>query len=187
MVVSNDTTCHTSSSSFAKHHDNDIPPSQPNDDSLYVPSSPAAFLTLIRRSLENQRISTEASDLIISAWRQGTIKQYKPYFERWTSYCRQRKIDPLQAAVADGLNFLASLFQSGSSYSAVNTACNALSSILPMQDNTKFGSHPLVSRLLKGVCEHRPSLPKYDVIWDVSVVNCVSCVLGNFKVFLLKT
>ncbi len=28
----------------------------------------------------------------------------------------------------------------------------------------------LVSRLLKGVFEHRPSLPKYDVIWDVSVV-----------------
>ena len=85
-----------------------------------------------------------------------------------TTYCRQRKIDPLRAAVADGLNFLASLFQSGSSYSAlvpyVNTARSALSSILSMQDNTKFVSHPLVSRLLKGVFEHRPSLPKYDVI-----------------------
>lgn len=33
-----------------------------------------------------------------------------------------------------------------------------------------FGNHPLVSRFLKGVFELKPSLPRYNHIWDVSVV-----------------
>ena len=70
----------------------------------------------------------------------------------------------------DGMNFLAELFQSGLGYSAISTARSALSSILILLDNTTFGSHPLVSRLLKGVFELRPALPKYQNIWDISVV-----------------
>ena len=34
----------------------------------------------------------------------------------------------------------------------------------------RFGDHPLVSRFIKGVCELKPSLPRYHRIWDVSVV-----------------
>ena len=68
------------------------------------------------------------------------------------------------------MNFLAELFQSGVGYSAINTARSALSSILILLDNTIFGSHPLVSRLLKGVFELRPASPKYQSIWDISVV-----------------
>jgi hypothetical protein len=36
--------------------------------------------------------------------------------------------------------------------------------------NVNFGSHPLTTRLLKGVFEMRPSLPKYQDTWDVTVV-----------------
>ena len=36
--------------------------------------------------------------------------------------------------------------------------------------NVSFGSHPLVSRLLKGVFELRPSFPKYQDTWDIPVV-----------------
>ena len=89
------------------------------------------------------------------------------------------------------MNFLAELFQSGAGYSAVNTARSALSSILMLPGNTTFGSHPLVSRLLKGVFELRPALPKYQSIWDISVVlNMLECwPIQNisFKTFILKT
>ena len=77
---------------------------------------------------------------------------------------------PLCATAVDGMNFLAKLFQSSVGYSAINTARSALSLILILPDNTTFGSHPLVSRLLKVVFELRPALPKYQSIWDISVV-----------------
>lgn len=135
---------------------------------LYLLSPPATIHTmysslqllfcLLSGDHSNQLILTEATDLIISAWGESTIKQYKPCFKRWTTYCHQWQIDPLRAAVTVCLNFLASLFQSGSSYSAIKTAQSALSSILPMQDNTQFGSHPLVSCLVKGGLEDRPNM-----------------------------
>ena len=46
----------------------------------------------------------------------------------------------------------------------------ALSSVLTIPGNLTFGNHPLVARFLKGVFELRPSLPRYNRIWDVSVV-----------------
>ena len=67
------------------------------------------------------------------------------------------------------MNFLAELFLFGVGYSAINTAQSVLSSKLILPDNTIFGSHPLVSRLLKGVFALRPALPKYQSIWDISV------------------
>ena len=55
-------------------------------------------------------------------------------------------------------------------YSAINTARSALSSIIMLPGNVSFGSHQLATRLLKGVFELRPSFPKYQDTWDVSVV-----------------
>ena len=73
---------------------------------LHLPTS----LPLVWRSLQNQGISAAASDIIVRAWRHGTIKQYKPYLCKWESYCRKREIDPLRATVVDGMNFLTELF-----------------------------------------------------------------------------
>ena len=56
------------------------------------------------------------------------------------------------------------------SYSALNTARSALSSLITFKDGTRFGSHPLVTRLLKGMYYNRPSRPKYSAIWNVGRV-----------------
>ena len=37
-------------------------------------------------------------------------------------------------------------------------------------DGSQIGSHPLVSRFMKGVFELRPPQPKYLETWDVSIV-----------------
>jgi len=52
----------------------------------------------------------------------------------------------------------------------VNTARSALSSVISLSDGTIFGKHPLVKRLLKGVFEKKPALPRYSSIWDVNIV-----------------
>ena len=62
------------------------------------------------------------------------------------------------------------MYDNGLGYSALNTARSALSTIISLQGNKSFGDHPLVTRLLKGVFNTRPTLPKYTVVWDVNTV-----------------
>jgi len=58
----------------------------------------------------------------------------------------------------------------GLSYSSINTARSAMSTIIQWSINTPFGSHPLVSRFMRGVFNTRPALTKYKEIWDISMV-----------------
>ena len=61
------------------------------------------------------------------------------------------------------------LYNSGFSYSAINTARSALSAI-DTSGTKSIGSHPLICRFLKGVYEEKPPKPKYSTIWDVALV-----------------
>ena len=53
-------------------------------------------------------------------------------------------------------------------YSAVNTCRPALSTFISI-DFLPIGSHPLVTRFMKGVFSLKPSLPKNNVVWDVNI------------------
>ena len=82
-----------------------------------------------------------------------------------------RKIDPFNASVNDGAEFLAKLFnKSKCEYSVMNTARSALSSIFPTTNDISFGKQPLFERLLKGMLKERPSLPRYTVTFDVKLI-----------------
>ena len=63
-----------------------------------------------------------------------------------------------------------SLYNQGLTYSTINTARSALSLILNIDGPHPFGSHPLVSRFLKGIYETRKPQAKYKTIWDVAIV-----------------
>ena len=56
------------------------------------------------------------------------------------------------------------------SHSAVNSARRALSAYLPLRDGFSVGSHPDICRLVKGVFEERPLMPKYSSTWVVKTV-----------------
>ena len=106
----------------------------------------------------------------MASWRQGTLKQYKTFLAKWERFCENNKTSPTQATVEDGIEFLTSLFNSGLSYSAINTARSALSAVMAITDNVSFGEQPLVCRFIKGVFQLKPALPKYTHIWDVEKV-----------------
>ena len=76
----------------------------------------------------------------------------------------------MQPSEAEVLDFLTRLFHSGEGYSAINTARCALSSFLSDKLQVTIGNYSSVKRFLKGVFELRPSLPRYDHIWDVDIV-----------------
>ncbi|XP_068724072.1 uncharacterized protein [Montipora capricornis] len=131
----------------------------------------APRVPLVRELLTSQGLSASTASVILQGWRAGTRKQYASYLKRWELYCGERKIDPLSASVIQGVNFLSELYQKHQlSYSALNTARSALSPIIVPSGGGTFGSHPLVTRFLRGVFNTRPSLPRYQEIWDISIV-----------------
>lgn len=86
------------------------------------------------------------------------------------SFCNQREINIFETTVNNVLSFLTDLFNSGIGYSCLNSARCALSSFLQLNNELNIGSHPLIRRFMKGVFVLRPTLPRYNVTWDVNVV-----------------
>ncbi|KXJ09019.1 Transposon Tf2-6 polyprotein [Exaiptasia diaphana] len=113
---------------------------------------------------------TQTDDIIMASWRNGTQKQYKTYIQKWINFCSERQTDCYSPQINEALEFLAMLYATGLSYSTLNTARSALSSILQVKDCVNFGSHPLTVRFMKGVFEKRTPQPRYDRIWDASIV-----------------
>ena len=108
--------------------------------------------------------------LILASWKDSTKSQYDTYLKQWESFCRAQDRDVLKGNFALALEFLYQLYHKGLSYSAINTARSALSSVLPTKDGVEFGMHKLVCRFMKGVFNVKPSLPKYASVWDPDVV-----------------
>ena len=127
-------------------------------------------LATIRQSYSEAGISQPAQTLLVAAWRDGTSKAYASAWQRWASWCRERKLNPIQASVESILEFLSSEFNLGRAYRTLNVYRSAISSTHPKIDSLRVGEHPLVVQLLKGAYNLRPPLPRYSSTWDVSLV-----------------
>jgi len=68
------------------------------------------------------------------------------------------------------IEFLTQLFKDNKSYSALNTARSALSTFLVNHSGITIGNSPVVKRFMKGVFELRTPSPRYNSVWDVSIV-----------------
>lgn len=109
--------------------------------------------------------------IITNSWAPGTRKQYLPYVVKWNHYCADKNLDPVNAPVAVGAEFLAMLFRKSKlSYSAMGTARSALSAVIEPVNGIPFGKAPLIRRLLKGMFRERPVFPKYSITFDVNTV-----------------
>ena len=69
------------------------------------------------------------------------------------------------------VNFLAHLFHQVYQHRSLCSYRSAISSVHEPVDGQPIGSHPMVSKLLKGVLHERPPQPRYSTICDVSVVT----------------
>ena len=90
------------------------------------------------------------------------------------STVQEETLNVFQPGVTSGIEFLVLLYKSALGYSAINTACSALSSFLVLEDGVKIvmvrTPIHLVVCCMKGIFELKPSLPKYSEIWDVNNV-----------------
>lgn len=127
-------------------------------------------LLCIRQALRERGLSEDTISLIMSSWRKSTRSQYNTYINKWIKFCHDSHRDVCSPSVEGLLEFLNLLYTKGLRYSAINTARSAMSSFASVMVNESLGTNPLVIRLLRGVARNRPSLPRYQSIWDVGQV-----------------
>ena len=107
---------------------------------------------------------------MMAARRKSTNGLYQCYLKMWKVFCKKNHCDPVYcASVNVGLKFLQELFNERGS-SAVATARSALSSVIILPDNQKFGKDPFVMQFMKGVHQLKPSCPRYINTWDPDVI-----------------
>ena len=127
-------------------------------------------LQSLRESFQQRAISSKATNIILHSWSSGTQKQYPPYIKKWHDFCSKWKVHPYNRPLITVLDFLVSLHEQGLSYATINTAISALSAIILLNDNVNIGSHPVVSRFIKGIFKNNPPAPCSRTTWDVSPV-----------------
>lgn len=143
-------------------------------------------MSRVREIYRQQGFSRKTVAILMASWRSSTKKQYQSFIKRWIQYCNKRKISFVQPDLDDVLQFLTELFESGLSYSSINTARGALSALGIKIEEHSIGKHPIVIRFLKGVFNTRPSTPKYTHVWDVNTVLCFLRKLSPVKYLSLK-
>ncbi|KAI8504372.1 hypothetical protein Bbelb_174900 [Branchiostoma belcheri] len=78
-----------------------------------VARSDACRVAKIRRQLQGRGLSAGASDLILSAWRESTSRQYQSAWAQWASWCDRRKIDPVCGSIESTREICQKVFPAG--------------------------------------------------------------------------
>ena len=133
-------------------------------------SNPVGRLAYIGKSLQDKGLSAEAEDLVLSAWRDSTNRNYNSAWAKWETWCLHEHVNPISASIETVASFLAAQFRSGHQYRSLNSYRSAISSVHPKIDGFDVGKHPLICRLMKGAFNRRPPIPKYTMTWSVSTV-----------------
>lgn len=68
-------------------------------------------------TLQNSGFSSEATNILLAAWRGSTKKQIKTFHKKWFSLCRERKINQFQISVNHVIEFMTMLYHNSSEYS----------------------------------------------------------------------
>ena len=115
-------------------------------------------------------ISVRAKELVGESLRLGSRRDYAAKYRRYNCWCLERGFDSRTAPIEQVVNFLASLEQEGLAYNTICGYRSMLSIYHVHVDGYSVGTHPLVSRLIKGVFNVNPPLKKLCPQWDLQVV-----------------
>ncbi|KAJ8043466.1 hypothetical protein HOLleu_10559 [Holothuria leucospilota] len=128
-------------------------------------------IMVVCRPLLTTGLTLSTIRLISASWRPSTKKQYAVHINKWKKFCHLKGVNDRVSDVNHVLEFLSDPFNKENlSYSSINSARSALASYLILKDKFTIGDHPLISRLLKGIFNLRPPMPRYQETWDVKVV-----------------
>ena len=131
----------------------------------------------LREKLEGEGLSSRSNELILSARREGTTRNYESTWKQWVLWCSGRGLDPSSCPIVHVLDYLADLYQKGFQYRYIGVHRSAISCyhdpVVFQGGLTTVGKHPRVSELMSGISNKRPPKPRYSFTWDVERVLSV--------------
>lgn len=113
-----------------------------------------------------QGISEDSVNIILASISSSTWKQYDSCIRYWFDFCKKCNENFFEASVQNIMSFFTMLFNAGKKYGTLNSCRSALCLIL----GNKFSQNDKIVRFFKGIYNLRPNLPKYNIMWDPSVV-----------------
>ena len=139
------------------------------------PSS-ASRLGIVKQSLRDRQFSSDVAVHVSKARRESTVKVYDAKWQIFRRWADQRKIDPIQATpqiVADFLTFLFSVKKC--QVSTIKGYRSTISNTLKYKTGYDFGSHPVLSELIKSFAIQRPVDQPLAPKWDLAFVLTHMC------------
>ena len=85
----------------------------------------ATCMQSVRDRFRNQGLSEDATEFVMSSWRESTQQMYDVYIRQWVWYACEKKVDQFSQPLTTAINFLTQLAKHDLSYSAVCTARSA--------------------------------------------------------------
>ena len=138
--------------------------------------STASRLGIVKQSLRDRQFSSNVAEHVSKARRDWTVKVYDAKWQIFRDWADQRKIDPIQATpqiVADFLTFLFSVKKC--QVSTIKGYRSTISNTLKYKTGYDFGSHPVLSELIKSFAKQRPVDRSLAPIWDLAFVLSHMC------------
>ena len=102
-----------------------------------------------------------SNNILQAALRLSTILKYKTYQTKWNNYCMQNNILHIQPKISELLDYFTRLYNSGTSYSALNSSESAL-------------SHIVFSPLYSSILEHAQIIKYFKASNSKSNI-CLGC------------
>ena len=141
--------------------------------------STASRLGIVKQSLRDRQFSSEVAEHVSKARRVSTAKVYDAKRQIFRDWANQRKIDPIQTTpqiqklVADFLTFLFSVKKC--QVSSIKGYRSTISNTLKYKTGYDFGSHPVLSELIKSFAIQRPVDRSLAPKWDLAFVLSHMC------------
>lgn len=113
-------------------------------------------------------MSAGIKEILYSSCSDKTWKQYDCILRKYINFCKINFVNhnPWKPNIKIVLEFLYFLYNNGLGYVSLNSARSALSTVLGRIDEFPLGSHPIITRFMKGISRMRPPKAKYTVTWD---------------------
>ena len=131
---------------------------------------------IVKQSLRDRQFSSDVAEQVSKARRVSTVKVHDAKWQIFRRWADQRKIDPIQATpqiVADFFTFLFSVKKC--QVSTIKGYRSTISNTLKYKTGYDFGSHPVLSELIKSFAIQRPVDRPLAPKWDLAFVLTHMC------------
>ena len=138
--------------------------------------STTSRLGIVKQSLRDRQFSSKVAEHVSKARRDSTVKVYDAKWQIFRDWANQRKIDPIQATpqiVADFLTFLFSVKKC--QVSTIRGYRSTISNTSKYRIGYDFGSHPVLSELIKSFAKQRQVDRSLAPKWDLAFVLSHMC------------